>query len=167
MADEHEQSVTTDSSENENFNRTEKRIKDLSSKVEMTAQERDAERKAREEAEAKAAAAEKKAEFLDKFSDVSTRYQGASEFKDKIMEKVVTAGYSVEDATLSVLNAEGKLSPIIEPRTNAPAAGGSASTVIPTGDRGADQMTQQERREALLKANETGELADLIKNFGR
>lgn len=166
MAEELEQS-SQDNSQNENINRAEERIKDLSSKAKTFAQERDeAAAKAQAEAEARQTA-EKERDFFKEFSNLTSKHPGAAEYQDKILEKV-KAGYTPEDATVSVLNAEGKLSPITGPSVApANAGGGSASTVIPSGERGADQMTQQERREALLKANETGELADVIKNFGR
>lgn len=166
MAEELEQS-SQDNSQNENFNRTEERIKDLSSKVRTASTERDeAAAKAQAEAEARQTA-EKERDFFKEFSTLTSKHPNAANFQDKILEKV-KAGYTPEDATVSVLNAEGQLSPIAGP-TVAPAnaGGGSASTVIPQGDRGADQMSQAERREALLKANESGELADVIKNFGR
>jgi hypothetical protein len=166
MAEELEQS-SQDNSQNENFNRTEERIKDLSSKVRTASQERDdAAAKAQAEADARAVA-EKERDFFKEFSTLTSKHPAAAEHQDAILEKV-KAGYTPEDATVSVLNAEGKLSPITGPaQAPANAAGGSASTVIPTGDRGADQMTQAERRERLLEANASGELADVIKNFGR
>ena len=151
------------SNEDENINKTEERIKNLSSKVKTTAQERDAERAAREEAEAKAQAAERKVEFLDKFTDVSTKYQGAAEYKDKIFEKV-NSGYSLEDAAVSVLNAEGKFAPQMAPIVES-AGGGSAATILPSGDRDVSEMSKDEIRSKLIEASESGELAQVIRNW--
>lgn len=153
--------------EDENINKTEERIKNLSSKVRNTAQERDEAKRLAEEADAKALAAEKKVEFLEKFSDVASKYEGSTEYRDKVWDKVNT-GYALEDAVVSVLNAEGKLpaqsapQPIVES-----AGGGSASTVIPSGDRSIGDMTQEEKRQRLIEASESGELAQVIKNWGR
>lgn len=166
MAEDLEQS-SQDNSQNENINRAEERIKDLSTKAKTAYQERDeASAKAQAEADARQTA-EKERDFFKEFSTLTSKHPNAAEYQDKILEKV-KGGYTPEDATVSVLNAEGKLSPIVgTPVSPANAGGGSASTVIPQGERGADQMTQAERRDALLKANESGELADVIKHFGR
>jgi len=154
------------SQETQDINRTEKRIKDLSSKVEMTAQERDEAREAAEKALALAQANEKERDFYKDFSNMTGKYQGAADHQDQILEKV-KLGYTVEDATVAVLNAEGKLSPIAQSAPQMSAAGGSSATVLPANDRSAGDMTQAERRAELLKANDSGELAALIKNWGR
>ena len=165
MAEELETSLE-DTSQNENINRAEERIKDLSLKTKTAYQERDeAAAKAQAEADARANA-EKDRDFFKEFSTLTSKHPNAAEYQDAILEKV-KSGYTPEDATVSVLNAEGKLSPITAPAPSYSAAGGSASTIIPQGERGADQMTQAERREALLKANESGELSEIIKNYGR
>lgn len=146
-------------------NRAEQRIKDLSSKVREKAQETEAERKAREEAETRAAAAEKRAEFLESFSDVAAKYPGASDFKAQIEERV-QKGYTVEDATVSVLNAEGKFAgsaqeaPLV-PITQDTAAGGSAVTTFGDG-RSASDMTREEKRALLEEADKNGELAQIL-----
>ena len=59
------------SQETQDINRTEKRIKDLSSKVEMTAQERDEAREAAEKALALAQANEKERDFYMDFSNMT------------------------------------------------------------------------------------------------
>lgn len=155
-----------DLEKDENINRTEERIKDLSSKARDAYSAKDAaEAKAQAEVDARATA-EKERDFYKDFSGLTNKYQSASEYQEQILEKV-KAGYTVEDATVSVLNAEGKLStqsPIVAPPS---AAGGSASTIIPNGEKTVQDMTQAERREALLAANESGELAETIKNWGR
>src|SRR3990167_6846125 len=100
--------------EGEDINKTQERITTLSSKVKKTAEQRDAEAEARKEAEAKTVVAEQERDFFKGFSTVSTKYPAAPEYQDKIWEKV-KGGYSVEDAAVSVLNAEGKLVPVAPP----------------------------------------------------
>ncbi len=151
----------------EDINKTELRIKNLSSKVRETATERDEAKAATEVAEARAAAAEKKAEFLGSFTEVSSKYQGATEFRDAIEEKVL-GGYSVEDATVSVLNANNRLIPQ-QQQVEAPrpitAGGGSAATMIPDNglSKSVQEMTQAERREALTNPEIQGELESILR----
>jgi hypothetical protein len=147
----------------EDINKTELRIKNLSSKVRETSTERDEAKKSAEEAEARALAAEKKVEFLGSFTDISAKYHGASEYRDAIETKV-QAGYSVEDATVSVLNAEGKLTqPQSDPQPIT-AGGGSAATILTdTSQRSVGEMTQAERREALLNPEIQGELEAILR----
>lgn len=155
------------SEEKENItNRAEERIKDLSHKVKEKAMETEAERQAREQAEARAQELEKERDFFKDFSSLASKYPNAGEYQDKILGKV-KGGYAMEDAVLSVLNSEGKLptverAPIVES-----AGGGSASTVLPSGDRSIDELSQQERRQMLQEASESGELAKVIRNWGR
>lgn len=150
----------------EDINKTELRIKNLSSKVRDASVERDVAKAAAEAADARALAAEKKVEFLGSFTDISAKYQGASEYRDAIEEKV-QAGYSVEDATVSVLNAEGKLQPQTQQEASRPitsAGGGSAATVLPdTGTKSVSEMTQAERREALLDPDRQAELESILR----
>lgn len=137
--------------------RSDNRFKDLSEKVELTAKERD-------EATAKALAAEKEVEFYKGFSKVSSKYEGAADYQDKILEKV-NSGYDLEDATISVLAKAGKLQ-------NAPVqrqspAGGSASTAIQAGDdKPLGEMTRAEKRAALEETERTepGSLSKTLRN---
>lgn len=148
------------------INPVEERIKSLSGKVKSTAEERDAARAAEEAAKTAQAAAEKERDFYASFSDSAVKYPGASEYKDKIKEKVL-AGYSVEDATVSVLNSEGKLVAASGPATDTrtvevvgQAAGGSAVNQLPDGGTKTPQeMTQAERRQALIDAEKRGEIS--------
>lgn len=48
-------------------------------------------------------------EFKDKIGEVSKTYPHALDFKDEIQKLVNEKGYSIEDASLVVLNAKGKL----------------------------------------------------------
>lgn len=86
--------------------------------------------------------------FLKEFSEITTKYPGAVEHKDAILEKV-KAGYTSEDATLSVLNAEKQL--FAKGEDKEVVAGGSAINQ-PTGEsKEIDDMTQEERLEAIEK----------------
>lgn len=165
MAEEFE--LDLDLTEEPNINRAEQRIKDLSSKARTFASERDeANAKAQAEAEARQAA-EKERDFYEKFSDTATKFPGASEHKDAIKEKVL-AGYSVEDATVSVLNAEGKLpaSPASAPEPPPSAIGGSATTPPIQGpSTSVDTMSRDEKRAKLIEADGRGELAEALRNF--
>lgn len=147
-------------------NRSEERIRKLSSKVKENAQETATEREARQAAEARAEAAEKKAEFLDAFTGVSTRFPGASEYRDAIQEKVL-AGYTVEDATVAVLNAEGKLLPSQEPAPEAdsPVGGSAVTPSLDTSNRGIDSLSTEEKRAKLLEADARGEVAEALRHF--
>lgn len=147
---------------NENINKSEERIKSLSSKVRDTAKERDTEREARETAEAKATAAEKRAEFLESFAGVSATQPNAVEFKDAIQEKVL-AGYTVEDATAAVLVAEGKYTPPAVEMSVEQAAGGSASNPPLQGaEKPVGEMSQEERRAQLIEADKRGEVSQIL-----
>lgn len=150
----------------EHINRTQNRIQNLSSKVRQQAEETATERKAREEAEARAVNAEKRAEFLEAFNGVSAKFPAASEHRDAIQEKVM-AGYSVEDAAVSVLNAEGKLTPSTEtPMQTQETFGGSATTPPIQGEtKSAAEMTQEERRALLIEADKRGEVEQALKSF--
>lgn len=141
-------------------NPVEERIKSLSGKVKSTAEERDAAKAGEEAAKAAQVAAEKERDFYADFSETSPKHPGANEYRDAIKAKVM-AGYSVEDATVSVLNAEGKLSGSVVPVVEvAPAAGGSAINQLPTGGaKTVADMTQAERREALVEAEKRGDIS--------
>jgi hypothetical protein len=141
-------------------NRAESRIKDLSSKVRDTAKERDEAKEALEAAAAEKAALEKERDFFATFTDTATKFPGASEYKDAIKEKVL-AGYSVEDATVAVLNAEGKLAPQVEraPEPAPAAAGGSAPTNLPSsGTKVLGEMTRDEKRAEVEAAIGRGDI---------
>lgn len=136
----------------------EKRIKQLSGKVKEEAEAREAERAAREAAEAKAAEYERNAAFSEGFADIVATNPAAKDFKDDIKAKVLS-GYSVEDATYAVLGKAGKLNNTA-PEPEPTPAGGSAVTTPPQGGaRSAYEMTQEERRKALLEAQARGDIS--------
>lgn len=122
--------------------RAEERITQLSEKVRIEAE-------ARKAAEEKAAAAERKAAFAEGYADMVATNPAAKEFKADIEAKV-SAGYTVEDATLAVLAKAGKLGAVAQEIPNP--AGGSAATVTPQGgEKPIAEMTQAERRAKLEK----------------
>ena len=145
---------------NEELTRKDKRIESLSSKVKETSTERDAANAKAETEAASRLVAEKERDFYASFSDTVTKFPAASEFKDKIREKVM-AGYSAEDATVSVLNAEGKLTPaapVIE--VAPPAGGGSAVNQLPsTGTKSVSEMSREEKRQQLVEAEKRGDIS--------
>lgn len=156
MADELDLEI--DGDEQDNINRVEKRIKNLSDKVRLTSEERDEKDKLLQERDSQLSAASKERDFYKGFNQVSAKYPGASEYQDKILEKV-NAGYDVEDATISILAKEGKYTPTQTPVQKERAAGGSASTTMKGGDTKAPhEMSQEERLNDLRDLEAKGEL---------
>jgi len=134
-----------------NKNKIQKRITDLSEKVKIASDERDSLSKKAQQLEIERDNANKERDFYSKFSESSSKYQGANEFKDKIREKVM-AGYDVEDATVAVLAKEGKLSPTAKVVERDTVAGGSATTAMSgTGEKSLHEMTREEKRAALME----------------
>lgn len=147
----------------ENINKTQERITKLSSKVRETATERDEAKAAAEKSEAERQSAVKERDFYQGFSAMTSKYAAAAEHTEDIKAKVV-AGYSVEDATVAVLAANGKFggtaAPIVPPASPMPAAGGSASIAIPDGgSKPIGQWTQEERRAKLVELQNAGDIS--------
>ena len=94
----------------ERQNKVEKRIKDLSEKVKLTAEERDEQKRLLGERDTKISGLEKERDFLNSFGDAMAKYPDAISHKDKIKEKVLR-GYSMNDAIISTLASEGKYNP--------------------------------------------------------
>jgi len=142
---------------NESPNPAEKRIKNLIAKIDEKSQETAEERRLREEAEARAASIEKERDFYASFSDMSAKYSAASEHKEDIKAKVL-AGYSVEDATVAVLNAQGKLVPPPPPPPG-PAAGGSAPNILAEAvNKTLSEMSREEKLALLQEAERRGDI---------
>lgn len=141
----------------EKENKVEKRIKDLSEKTRLTAEERDTIKQKLEAEMSNSATLKKEVDFLNSFGDQLSKHPEASLFRDKIKEKVLR-GYSVEDATISTLASEGKLTQREVVVENV--AGGSAAVNQPiTGrEKKISEMTREEKRNALLEAEKRGEL---------
>lgn len=154
MTDDLDLDLGDDSSE-KIISRKDKKIDSLSEKLGISEKEK-AETATKAETEAKARAdAEKERDFFKGFNQVQNKYAGASEYQDRIFEKV-KAGYDVEDATISILAKEGKFT--TPPPAQESATGGSAATTISSGgDKSPGEMTQDERRSALLDAEAKGE----------
>lgn len=115
------------------------------------------ETKARTDAESEVATLKKETSFLNSFTDVTAKFPTASEYRDKIKEKVMS-GYSVDDATISILVAEGKYTPPAQPRENA--AGGSAINQITQPQyKSPKEMTSSERWDALREAERRGDIS--------
>lgn len=148
--------------EQEKTNKVEKRIKDLSEKVRVTATERDDLAKAKDQAEADKGAALKDVDFYKNFSTVSSKYTGAAEYQDKIKEKV-NAGYDLEDATISILAKEGKFVPPAQPvevkPRQSPAGGSATTTVKAGGEKPIKEMTSSDLRAALVEAEARGDIS--------
>jgi len=140
--------------------RSDNRIQDLANKVKDTAAERDAANLAKEEAE-------KELNFYKGFSRISSKpeYQAASEYQDKIKEKVLS-GYDMEDAAISVLGKAGKLGNFTAPAQRESPTGGSATTNMNQGgDKTIAEMTRAEKREALLQGEaESGSLTKILRS---
>ena len=142
----------------ESTSKVEKRIKDLSEKVRLTAEERDAEKRKAEEESAKTSGLQKEVEFLNSFGDQLSKHPEASPFRDKIKEKVLK-GYSIEDATISTLASEGKLTQAEVQVDNV--AGGSATVNQPiTGEqKKVSEMSRDEKRAKLIEAEQRGDIS--------
>lgn len=141
------------------ISRKDKRLKKLSDDVkeynEKLAQEAEARKKAEEEREN----ASKERDFYKGFNELATKYQGASEYQDKIWEKV-KAGYDLADATISVLAKEGKYNPIqAEPQRESPAGGSAANVLAGGGQKTLNEMSREEMRAALKEAEAKGEFS--------
>lgn len=136
------------------------RFDQLSEKVIQEKLEKDALAKERDEANKKATDASKERDFYKDFSANISKYPNASEYQDKILEKV-RSGYSTEDAMVSVLAKEGKL-------TSQPAEsrlqveGGSAPTIT-GGNKSIHDMTKAEKYAALIEAEKSGDLVDALR----
>lgn len=142
-------------------NAVEERMKNLS-KAKIEAENKATEEaKARAEAESRVQIAEKERDFFASFSDSISKYPNANEHKDAIKEKVMS-GYTVEDATVSVLAKEGKLGTVqAPPPPRQSPAGGSASNQIQSGgNRQIADMSREEKRQAILDAVDRGDISN-------
>lgn len=142
----------------ESENRVEKRIKDLSEKVRLTAEERDAAKRKIDEEVTRVAELQRERDFFASFSDVVSNNPAAKDHKEDILTKV-KSGYSVEDATYAVLGRAGKLGQP-QPIVDSP-VGGAATITQPVtgGQKSPSEMTRDEKRNALLEAEKRGEIS--------
>lgn len=133
------------------------RFATLSEKITLTTKEKEeAIAKIKIEADGRLQA-EKERDFFKDFSTVSAKYPQAAEHQDKILERV-NRGYSTQDATLAVLNEVGQLQPITAGtvRIDNPAGGSAATALSDSGNKSESEMTQAERRQALLDMEKEG-----------
>lgn len=151
MADEIED-VGTDTSVEEGAapKREDKRIKNLSEKVETIATERDT-------FKAEADSAKREAEFYKGFTGVVTKYPAAAEFQDQIREKVISKGYDLNDAAVALLVQAGKYNPAPKPVDNP--AGGSATNQPPKAAKSVKEMSRDEMLTELLEREKRGEIS--------
>lgn len=138
---------------------SEKRIKQLSEKVRLTAEERDEKDRLLKEEGDKNTELTRERDFYQGFTDVVVTNPLAKDYKEEILAKV-KGGYTVEDAMFAVLGKAGKLNPPPKPEPQSP-AGGSAPITPPQGgaQKSPQEMTQEERRNALLEAQARGDIA--------
>jgi len=97
-------------------------------------------------------------QFENDFNKVTNKYPNAPELKDKIKEKV-DAGIPIEDASVIVLNAEGKLitrEEMIAAEAAHNSIGGSMDTQPPRGSKRPEEMTTEELRNELIKEEAKG-----------
>lgn len=140
-------------------NKIEERLRDLSGKVKLTAQERDEIAKAKQELEDKNKSLAKEVEFYSSFSKTSSKYPNAGEHLDEIKAKVL-AGYDPEDATISVLAKAGKLTAPRQEVDKSTALGGSAvNNPSSKGPKPLHEMSRDEKRAMLLDAESKGEIS--------
>lgn len=160
MADELEFDLEDEPINNE---RSEKRIKTLAEKVRTEAEAKEKALQEKADADLRTQAAEKERDFYQSFSDSTAKYPNASEYKDDIKEKVLS-GYSVEDATVSVLAKEGKLTAPVAPRETI--AGGSAPNAISSdGPKSLNEMSREDKRAELQRIeSEGGDLSRILRS---
>ena len=143
----------------ERENKVEKRIKDLSDKVKLTATERDELKDLNTRKDAENTQLKKENEFLNSFGDVLGKHPEASAYRDQIKEKVLK-GYSVEDATVSTLASEGKFNfQKQEVRVDSPVGGSAVTQHQSGGEKPLSQLTRDERRAKLIEAEANGDLS--------
>lgn len=136
------------------------RFEKLSEKVILTSKERDELAAIKVKLEADNSSLSKERDFYKDFSGNVSKYPVASEYKDKIWEKVKN-GYSTEDAIVAVLAKEGKLTSQA-PVQQMQVEGGSAPTNV-EGTKSIADMTPAEKLAALGEADKTGDLVRALR----
>src|SRR3990167_5848688 len=138
------------------------RFDKLSEKVILTSKERDEKAQLAEKLQAENSSISKERDFYKDFSVNVSKYPEASNYQDKILDKV-RKGYSTEDAMVAVLNAEGKLNtPAPTPPPMGQVEGGSAPN-ISSGEKSLSDMTPAEKLQALGEADKTGALVNALR----
>lgn len=142
----------------ETENKVKNRFNELANKVKETARERDTVLEEKRAIELERETLAKERDFYASFTDSASQYPNAVQFKDQIKDKVL-AGYTVEDATISVLAREGQLTsqPVMKRET---VAGGSSSNAISnSGTKTVKEMSRDELRSALMDAERRGDIS--------
>lgn len=130
------------------------RYKQLSEKVIQEKKEKDELASAKATLEKEKLETAKERDFYKDFSSHSSKYPHATEFQDKIWEKV-KGGYSTEDAIVATLSKEGKLNP---PAPDI--AGGSAPNQIgDVKDKKIKDLTPEEKLAQLIEAEKRGDIS--------
>lgn len=135
----------------------EKRIKQLSDKVGLSAKEVEEQKKLVQDRDEKIATLERENSFNSGFADTVANTPQAKEFKDDIKAKVLS-GYSLEDATYAVLGKAGKLNQAPKD-IESPAGGSATTTVTQKVTKSVKEMTAEERSQALHEAEKNGDIA--------
>jgi hypothetical protein len=147
----------------ENRNKVEERIRDLSKKVKLTSGERDEFKKLNTELKTQNEQITKERDFLESFTDVTSRYPGAQEYRDAIRDKVLS-GYTAEDAAAAILAKEGKLGIVPEPpegeekKPESPAGGSAPNQLKQEENKPPGKMNLEELREAITSPEVEQEL---------
>lgn len=138
------------------------RFEKLSEKVILTSKERDDLAKAKQDLEAQNSNLSKERDFYKDFSVNVSKYPTASGYQDQILEKVRN-GYSTEDAMVSVLAKEGKLTAPASKPADAPQAEGGSSPTSFEGTKSIQDMTVAEKLAALGEADKSGDLVGALR----
>lgn len=138
------------------------RFEKLSEKVIITSKEKEAEIEARKKAEGERDAISKERDFYKEFSANVSKHPNASEYQDKILEKV-KSGYSTEDAMVSVLAKEGKLSSTSQEQNSRVQVEGGSAVNIQGGTKSIKDMTMAEKLSALQDADKSGDLVQALR----
>lgn len=139
-----------------NKNAVEERMRKLHADKKLAEESAAAAQKAKEETDAKLAQMEKDNKFFSGFSDTLSKNPQAAEYKDKIKEKFA-AGYSMEDAVITTLHAEGKLSS--QPGMKESPIGGSAiNNVAGSPQKAVSEMSREDKLAGLRDAEARGDL---------
>ena len=134
------------------------RFNELANKVKDTARERDAVLEEKRVLEEESRKISKERDFYASFTESASQYPNAVQFKDAIKDKVL-AGYTVEDATVSVLAKEGQLTTNTVRKQEMVAGGSSSNSMSSSGTKGVKDMSKDELRSALMDAERRGELS--------
>lgn len=148
-----------DSEEEDKARQIKGRINQLSEKLRMSSEEKEELAKAKDALELEKTSALKERDFYASFADATAKYPDASSYKDAIKEKVM-AGYTVEDATISTLAKEGKLTGAPQQQVEREVVAGGSATNPPSqgGAKPINEMSREELRQALVDAEQRGDI---------